>query len=355
MKRKSREITLGKIKIGGDNPPVIQTMITTPLNNLDKAVKEAETAYEFGCKVVRTAYKKGDKEENLKKLIENFKGEIIADIHFDYKLAMSAIDAGVSGIRINPGNIGGKERVSEIIEAAKKRQELAIRIGVNGGSLEKDILEKHGEVNWEGLVESSLRWADFIENELGYKNFKISAKSSNVTETVLACRKIREHTDAPLHVGITEAGGGKRGIIKSSAGISVLLFEGLADTFRVSLTDTIEEEIKTGFNILKSLGLLENGIEIIGCPTCGRTHGEIIKYYNKLEKLLDEKKWWLLPKMKVALMGCEVNGPGEAKEADIGIALGNNCALYFEKGEIIRKFNNQDEAFEYLAKNMFFS
>ncbi len=352
MKKKSREITLGSIKIGGANPPVIQTMITSPLNNIDEAVKEAETAYDLGCKVVRTAFKKGDKEENLKKLVKNFKGEIIADIHFDHKLALSAIDAGVSGIRINPGNIGGKEKVSEIIESAKKRTELAVRIGVNGGSLEKDILEKHGGVSWEGLVESSLRWAEYIENELGYKNFKVSAKSSNVTETVLACRKIRQHTDAPLHVGITEAGGGKRGIIKSSAGISVLLFEGLADTFRVSLTDTIEEEIKTGFNILKSLDLIENGVELISCPTCGRTHGEIISYYNKLEKLLDEKKWWLLPKMKIAVMGCEVNGPGEAKEADLGIALGKNCALYFEKGEIIKKFNDHSEAFEYLVRNL---
>jgi (E)-4-hydroxy-3-methylbut-2-enyl-diphosphate synthase len=346
--KKSREITLGKIKIGGDNHPVIQTMITTPLNDFDKALAEANRAYDLGCKVVRTAFKNADEEQSLKKLVENFKGEIIADIHFDYRLALMAIEAGVSGIRINPGNVGGKERVKEIIEKAKKRPEMCVRIGVNGGSLEKDILQKHGKVSWEGLVESSLRWADFIEKELGYCNFKISAKSTNVNETIAACRKIREKSDAPLHVGITEAGGGKRGIIKSTAGISVLLSEGLADTFRVSLTASIEEEIRTAYTILKSLDIIKNGIDIISCPTCGRTHGSIIEYYNSLEQILDEQTWWLKPRLKVAIMGCEVNGPGEARDADLGIALGKDCALYFEKGEIVRKFKDQDEAFEFL-------
>ena len=348
--KKSREITLGKIKIGGDNRPVIQTMITTPLLNFEKAFAEANRAYDLGCKVVRTAFKNADEEQSLKKLIENFKGEIIADIHFDHRLALAAIEAGVSGIRINPGNIGGKERVIQIVESAKKRPEMCIRIGVNSGSLEKDILQKHGKVNFEGLVESSLRWADFIEKELGYFNFKISAKSTNVNETVSACRKIRERSDAPLHVGITEAGGGKRGIIKSTAGISVLLSEGLADTFRVSLTSSIEEEIKTAYTILKSLDMIDCGIDLISCPTCGRTHGTVIEYFNKLEKILDNNKWWLKPSMKVAIMGCEVNGPGEARDADIGIAFGQDCALYFEKGEILKKFKDQDEAFEFLVQ-----
>ena len=239
-----------------------------------------------------------------------------------------------------------------MIEAAKKRPGTAVRIGVNGGSLEKDILQKYKGVTWEGLVESSLKWSQFFEKELGFSNFKISAKSSNVNETVAACRKIRESCDAPLHAGITEAGGGKRGIIKSTAGLAILLSEGLADTFRVSLTASIEEEIRTGYAILKSLDLIKNGIDIISCPTCGRTHGKIIEYYEKLEKLLNEQKWWLKPALKVAVMGCEVNGPGEAKAADIGIALGKNCALYFEKGKIVKKFSDQDEAFEYLKEKI---
>lgn len=352
MNKRSREITLGKMHIGGGNPPLIQTMITTPLDNAEKAVDEAQSALDLGCQVVRTAFKNDSEFKGLETLVRNFKGEIIADIHFDYRLALLAIDAGVSGIRFNPGNVGGKERVKEIIEAAKKRPELAVRIGVNGGSLEREILNKYKGVTWEGLVESSLFWADYLESELGYFNFKISAKSSSVPETVAACRKIRESSDAPLHVGITEAGGGKRGIIKGTAGISILLSEGLADTFRVSLTACIEEEIKTANMILKSLGILKNGADIISCPTCGRTHGSVIEYYDRLEKWFDEKKWWMKPPLKVAIMGCEVNGPGEAGEADLGIALGKNCALYFEKGEIINKFNNQNEAFEYLLKRI---
>lgn len=350
--KKSRVITLGNILIGGDNPPVIQTMITTPLSDFDKALAEANTAYELGCKVVRTAFKNSDEEQSLKDLVKSFKGEIIADIHFDYRLALMAIDAGVSGVRFNPGNVGGKERVKEIIDSARKRPELAVRIGVNGGSLEREILNKYKCVTTEGLVESSLFWAHYIEHELGYRNFKISAKSSSVPETIAACRMIREKSDAPLHVGITEAGGGKRGIIKSTAGLAILISEGLADTFRVSLTASIVEEIQTANTILKSLGLLKNGADIISCPTCGRTHGAVIKYYDKLEKWFNEQKWWMKPALKVAVMGCEVNGPGEAKEADLGIALGKNCALYFEKGEIINKFNDQNEAFEHLLKRI---
>ena len=350
--KNSRALTLGKIKIGGGNPPVIQTMITTPLERYDEALAEANIALELGCKVVRTAFKHSGEEEFLKKLVKDFDGELIADIHFDYRLAIKAINAGVSGVRFNPGNIGGRERVKEIIEAAKKRPEMAIRIGVNGGSLEREIVEKYHGVTTEGLVESSLFWADFLENELGYTNFKISAKSSNVNDTVAACRMIREKSDAPLHVGITEAGGGRRGVIKSTAGLAILISEGLADTFRVSLTAPIVEEIRTANTILKSLGFLKNGADIISCPTCGRTHGTVFSYYDRLEKWFDERKWWMKPAIKVAVMGCEVNGPGEAKEADLGIALGSNGATFFEKGEVIRKFDDQDKAFGYLIEKI---
>ena len=346
--KKSRVIRLGRELIGGDNRPLIQTMITTPLTSPEKAVDEAKYALDLGCRVVRTAFKDKAETQGLEKLVKSFSGEIIADIHFDYRLALAAIEYGVSGIRFNPGNIGSSDRVDAILEAAKKRPELAIRIGVNGGSLDKKILSKYNGITWEGLAESSIFWARYLE-ERGYFNFKISAKSSNVRETVAACRKIRELSDAPLHVGITEAGGGKHGIIKGTAGIAVLLSEHLADTFRVSLTAGIDEEIRTANMILKSLDLLEKGVEIVSCPTCGRTHGKVIEYYNRLEKWLDEKRWWLLPKLKVAVMGCEVNGPGEAKDADLGMALGKDCAIYFEHGEIIKKFDDQDAAFDYLT------
>ena len=213
-------------------------------------------------------------------------------------------------------------------------------------------MKKYQGVTTEGLVESSLFWADYLENELGYTNFKISAKSSNVNDTVAACRMIREKSDAPLHVGITEAGGGRRGVIKSTAGLAILISEGLADTFRVSLTAPIVEEIRTANTILKSLGVLKGGADIISCPTCGRTHGTVFSYYDRLEKWFDERKWWMKPAIKVAVMGCEVNGPGEAKEADLGIALGSNGATFFEKGEVIKKFENQDQAFSYLVEKI---
>ncbi len=347
-RRQAREIRMGQIRIGGGLPPVIQTMITTPLIDPQAALTEALEAYNAGCPIVRTAVKNESELICLSQLTKDFPGELIADIHFNYKLALGAIACGVSGIRFNPGNIGGKERVKEVIEAAKQRPNLAVRIGVNGGSLEKDILEKYGEPNAAALAESSGRWAGYLEKELNYYNFKISVKSSSVPETIEACRLTAQFTDAPFHVGITEAGGGMQGRIKSAVGIGVLFYEGLVDTFRVSLTAPVVEEIKTGMHILKACGLLERGGEIVSCPTCGRTHGAMFDYYNRLERFFDEHQWWLKPKLKVAVMGCEVNGPGEAREADFGIALGNDSALLFKNGEIIEKFTNQNNAFETL-------
>jgi len=346
--RKSRSIKLGRIEIGGANKPVLQTMITTPLSDYRKAISEADSVYNMGCPVVRTAFKSMDEAQNLEKFAANFAGEVIADIHFDYKLVLAAIDAGVSGIRINPGNIGGKERAYDVIEKAKKRPEMALRIGVNSGSLEKDIIAKYNGVTAAGLTESMKRWIDFIEKELDYKNFKISIKSSSVRETVESCKEIAKFTDAPFHVGITEAGAGIQGIVKSAMGIGILFHEGLVDTFRVSLTAPIKNEIITGFHILKAYDILDCGGEIISCPTCGRTHGTLFKYYNRLEEWFEEHEWWKKPLLKAAVMGCEVNGPGEAKEADLGIALGVNCALYFEKNKEPERFENQDKAFNHL-------
>jgi len=324
-------------------------MITTPLERFAEALAEAERAVDLGCRVVRTAVRNEAEAGVLERFVAAFRGDLIADVHFDYRLALAAIEAGVAGVRFNPGNIGGRDRVTAIVEAACRRNDLALRIGVNAGSLEKDLLERHGAPTTEALVESTRRWVEFLERDLGYRNFKVSVKSHDVGETIDACRAVASFTDAPLHVGITEAGGGIGGRIKSAIGIGVLVHEGLVDTFRVSLTAPIEEEIVTGMHILKSCGLLEGGGEIVSCPTCGRTHGALFAYHEKLERFFDAARWWLRPRLTVALMGCEVNGPGEAKEADLGLALGHGSALYFEKGCLIRKFTDQDAAFEFLV------
>ncbi len=352
MPRKSRVIRLGRTLIGGGRPPVLQTMITAPLERFDDALAEANRAVEVGCRVVRTAVRNEDDARLLGRFVSAFTGDLIADIHFDHRLALIAIEAGVAGVRFNPGNIGGKDRVETIIKKARKRDDLAVRIGVNAGSLEKDILEKHGGPTAEALIESTRRWVTFLEQDLDYRNFKVSVKSHSVAETIAACRAVASFTDAPLHVGITEAGGGIGGRIKSAVGIGVLIHEGLVDTFRVSLTAPVEEEIVTGMHILKACGLLEGGGEIVSCPTCGRTHGALFSYYERLERFFDDARWWLRPKLTVALMGCEVNGPGEAKDADLGIALGHGSALYFEKGVLVKKFSDQNAAFAHLVERI---
>ncbi len=353
MKRRmSREIRLGESLIGGGRMPVIQTMLTTPLVDADAALAEADRVLAMGCRIVRTAVRCEAELLGLGQLAKDFRGDLIADIHFDHRLALAAIAAGVAGVRFNPGNIGGKERVKLIVEAARTRPDLALRIGVNAGSLEKDILEKHGGPTADALVESTRRWVEYLEQDLKYYNFKLSVKSHSVPETVAACQALAQFTDAPFHVGITEAGGGFGGRIKSAAGIAILFHEGLADTFRVSLTGPVEDEIVTGMHILKACGLLTAGGEIVSCPTCGRTHGTLFSYHDKLEKFFDEARWWLKPRLTVALMGCEVNGPGEAKEADLGVALGNGSALYFEKGALVQKFTDQDAAFNHLLSRI---
>ncbi len=350
--RKSRTIRLGKTLIGGGRPPVLQTMITTPLDRFDDALAEAHRAYEMGCRVVRTAVRNEQDAGLLERFVGEFDGDLIADIHFDYRLALAAIAAGVAGIRFNPGNIGGKERVALLVEEAKKREDLAVRIGVNAGSLEKDLLEEYGAPTAKALIESTRRWVNFLEHELDYRNFKISVKSHSVAETIAACRAVASFSDAPLHVGITEAGGGVGGRIKSAVGIGILVQEGLVDTFRVSLTAPIEDEIVTGMHILKACGFLAGGGEIVSCPTCGRTHGALFTYYEKLERFFDEARWWLRPPLTVALMGCEVNGPGEAKGADLGLALGRGSALYFEKGNLVEKFTDQQVAFRHFLMSI---
>lgn len=352
MYKKSRVIYLGDYAIGGDNAPQLQTMITTPLSNIKKAKDEVMRVWEMGCPLVRSAIRSISELDALAELADHFPGALIADIHYDHRLALGALDTKVRGIRINPGNIGGKERVTAIVEKAKQQKDAAIRIGVNAGSLEEDILKKHGGPTGEALVESTLRWVNFLEKELLFTNFKVSAKSSSVGESVKACLAIRKESDVPIHAGITEAGGGRGGIIKSAAGMAILFHHNVVDTFRVSLTAPVEEELRTGFHILKSMGKLEGGGEIISCPTCGRTHGALFSFAHKLEELFEEWQWWKRPALKVAVMGCEVNGPGEARDADIGMALGHGSALYFEDGEVVERFHSHQQAFDKLVETV---
>ncbi|MCK5808357.1 flavodoxin-dependent (E)-4-hydroxy-3-methylbut-2-enyl-diphosphate synthase [bacterium] len=349
MDKTSRVIHLGCYKIGGDNPPQLQTMITTPLSDIKKAKDEVMRVWEMGCPIVRSAIRSISELDALAELADHFPGALIADIHYDYRLALGALDTKVKGIRINPGNIGGEERVRAIVEKAKLQKDVAIRIGVNAGSLEEDILKKYGGPTGEALVESTLRWTNFFEKELNFFNFKVSAKSSSVTESVKACLAIRKASDVPIHAGITEAGGGRAGIIKSSAGMAILFHHNVVDTFRVSLTAPVEEELRVGFQILKSMGRLNAGGEIISCPTCGRTHGALFAFAHELEELFDKWQWWKYPSLKVAVMGCEVNGPGEARDADIGMALGHGTALYFEDGDVVKRFSSHREAFDFLV------
>jgi (E)-4-hydroxy-3-methylbut-2-enyl-diphosphate synthase len=299
---------------------------------------------EAGCDIVRCAVPDMAAAEGLKTIVAESPIPVIADIHFDYKLALAAIEAGVDGLRLNPGNIGGNDRVAAVVEAAKKRN-IPIRIGVNAGSLPKDLLEKYGHPTPEALVEAAWRHIRILE-EMDYKNIKISLKAHDVPLTLAAYRLMASQCDYPLHVGITEAGTVNSGIIKSAVGIGTLLAEGIGDTIRVSLTGDPVREVKVGFEILKSLGLREYGPTLISCPTCGRTQINLEKLALEVEKRLAE----ISEPITVAVMGCVVNGPGEAREADVGIAGGINEGLIFRKGEVLKKVAEADIIDELFAE-----
>jgi (E)-4-hydroxy-3-methylbut-2-enyl-diphosphate synthase len=299
---------------------------------------------EAGCDIVRCAVPDMAAAEGLKTIVAESPIPVIADIHFDYKLALAAIEAGVDGLRLNPGNIGGNDRVAAVVEAAKKRN-IPIRIGVNAGSLPKDLLEKYGHPTPEALVEAAWRHIRILE-EMDYKNIKISLKAHDVPLTLAAYRLMARQCDYPLHVGITEAGTVNSGIIKSAVGIGTLLAEGIGDTIRVSLTGDPVREVKVGFEILKSLGLREYGPTLISCPTCGRTQINLEKLALEVEKRLAE----ISEPITVAVMGCVVNGPGEAREADVGIAGGINEGLIFRKGEVLKKVAEADIIDELFAE-----
>ena len=337
-RRQSREVTVGSVKIGGNNRISIQSMTNTDTHDVEATYRQVRALEEAGCDIIRITAPDLDSVSTFRELkARGIKTPLVADIHFDYKIALAVAEAGVDKIRINPGNIGDKDRIRQVVEACRERA-IPIRIGVNSGSLEKNILAKYGSPTAEALAESALYHADLLR-EMDFSDILISVKSSDVATMIRANRILAEKTDYPLHLGVTEAGARTRALVKSSIGVGTLLAEGIGDTLRISLTDDPTEEIIAARTILDSLGLSERaGMDIVSCPTCGRTKIDLISLLSEFEDRvhrlgLDRKN------IKVALMGCVVNGPGEAREADIGIAGGKGEALLFKKGEIIRKID----------------
>ena len=328
----TRVVKIGNRVIGGGNPVLIQSMTNTKTEDVKATVAQIKELERAGCDIIRCAVPTMDAALAFKEIKEAINIPLVADIHFDYRLAIAAMENGADKIRINPGNIGSEEKLRAVIDVAKKYQ-VPIRVGVNSGSLEKEVLEKYGKVTSEALVESALNNAKLIE-DMDYHNLVISIKSSNVMECIKAHELIAARTDIPLHVGITESGSLISGNIKSGVGLGIILYQGIGDTIRVSLTGNPVEEIKSAKMILKALGLRKGGAEIVSCPTCGRTDIDLIGLEEKVNKLLEE---YMELDIKVAVMGCVVNGPGEAREADLGICGGKNAGLIIKKGEIIKR------------------
>lgn len=331
MRMTTREIAIGKVKIGGANPIAIQSMTNTKTENIEATVAQILELEQAGCDIIRCAVPTMEAAEAITAIKKRIHIPLVADIHFDYRLAIAAIEHGADKIRINPGNIGSKEKVQAVVDVAKEHN-IPIRVGVNSGSLEKEIVEKYGKVTAEGLVESALDKVHLIE-EMGYDNLVISIKSSDVLMCIKAHELISGQTDYPLHVGVTESGSVLAGSIKSSIGLGNILYQGIGDTIRVSLTGAPIEEIRAAKLILRSLGLRKGGVTVVSCPTCGRTQIDLIGLAGQVEELVED----IDAEIKVAVMGCVVNGPGEAKEADIGIAGGKGEGLLIKKGEVIRK------------------
>ncbi len=331
----TKVIQIGDRKIGGGNPIAIQSMTNTPTEDAEATIAQILKLEEEGCEIIRSTVPNIEAAEALKKIRERIHIPLVADIHFDYRCAIAAIENGADKIRINPGNIGGREKLKAVVEAAKARG-IPIRVGVNSGSLETKLVEKYHGVTAEGIVESALDKVRMIE-EADYDRIVISIKSSDVLMCIRAHELIAGKTPYPLHVGITEAGTLTSGNIKSGVGLGVILHEGIGDTIRVSLSGDPTEEVRSAKMILRSLGLRSGGIEVVSCPTCGRTKIDLIGLANRVEAMVRELKVPSDLSLKVAVMGCAVNGPGEAKEADIGIAGGDGEGLLIRKGEIIRK------------------
>ncbi len=327
----TRKIQIGNKVIGGGNPILIQSMTNTRTEDIEATTAQIHRLEKAGCEIIRCTVPTIEAAQAIREIKKEITIPLVADIHFDYKMAIAAIENGADKIRINPGNIGGGDKVAAVVSAARERN-IPIRVGVNGGSLEKELVEKYHGVTAQGLVESALDKVHMIEKQ-GYENIVISIKSSDVLMCVEAHEMLAERTDYPLHVGITESGTIISGNIKSSIGLALILNKGIGDTIRVSLTGDPAEEIKSAKLILRTLGLRKGGIEVVSCPTCGRTKIDLIGLANQVETMVEEFPL----NIKVAVMGCAVNGPGEAKEADIGIAGGIGEGLLIKKGEIIKK------------------
>ena len=331
-RRQTRQISIGPVKVGGLAPISVQSMTNTPTQNISSTVAQIKRLEEAGCEIVRVAVPDLEAARAIRAIKSQISIPLVADIHFDHRLAIASAESGADGLRLNPGNIGGKKKVASVVACAKERR-IPIRIGINSGSLEKEIVRKHHGVTPEGMVESAMRHIEMLQ-DLDFHSIKVSLKASDVPRTVEAYRLLAEKTDLPLHVGITEAGTLYSGMVKSAIGIGMLLAEGIGDTIRVSLTRDPADEIRVGYEILKALNIRQHGPEIISCPTCGRCNIDLFGIVDQVEKALISKP---LP-IKLAIMGCVVNGPGEAKEADIGIAGGDGTGILFRKGKVVKKF-----------------
>lgn len=331
-----KKVVLGSVEIGGGAPVVIQSMTISHTYDVEKTVSEIRGLEEVGCEVIRVSVPDKRSLAAIPSILKQMSVPLIADIHFDHRLAVGAIEAGVQGVRINPGNIGSKERIRAVIRAAKKRN-TAIRIGVNSGSLERDLLRKYGYPSTDALVESAIRHIEFFEKEK-YTHFKISLKSSNVRTTIEGYRKLARVVDYPLHLGVTEAGPAFSGSIKSAIALGALLSDGIGDTIRVSLTADSREEIKTAREILKALELRNFGPQVIACPSCARAEIDVVELANRVEKAVSHLK----KPLKIAVMGCAVNGPGEARDAHVGIAGGKKEGLLYLDGKTVKKVPEGD-------------
>nr|MBF0221243.1 flavodoxin-dependent (E)-4-hydroxy-3-methylbut-2-enyl-diphosphate synthase [Desulfobulbaceae bacterium] len=330
-RKKTKKIHIGTVAIGGNANIAVQSMTNTDTRNVAATVEQIHRLENAGCEIIRVAVLDEDAAQSIRAINDKISIPLIADIHFDYRLAIASMENGAHGIRINPGNIGSLARLKKVIDAAKSHQ-VAIRVGVNSGSVEKDILKKYGKPSPEALVESAMRNIRLLE-EFGFYEMKISIKSSDAMATVEAYRILSQQCDYPLHLGVTEAGGLIAGTVKSSVALGILLYEGIGDTLRISLTRDPVEEIRVAYELLRSLHIRHRGPELISCPTCGRCQVDLFSLAERVEKHIQTMK----TNLKIAVMGCVVNGPGEAKEADLGLAGGNGVGIIFKKGKLYKK------------------
>ena len=344
QRRKTRQVSIGPVKIGGDASVSVQSMTKTDTRDIAKTVRQIRRLGDAGCEIVRVAVVDEEAARAIAEIKKRIRIPLIADIHFHYHLALKAMESGTDGLRINPGNIGGRDRLREIVIKARERS-IPIRIGVNAGSLEKGLLKRWGGATPEAMVASALQTIEWME-DLGFYQIKISLKASDVLRTLEAYRLFSEKSDYPLHLGVTEAGMGSGAVVKSALGIGLLLKEGIGDTLRVSLTGDPVEEIRVGYGILKALKIRERGVEIISCPTCGRCEIDLGKVVRKVERGVEK----ISTPLVVAIMGCVVNGPGEAREADLGIAGGKGVGVLFKKGKVVRRVPEADFARILLAE-----